>query len=39
MMMGWCMDDHHEQCRREYTDWNDKTRTCSCTCHEEGSHV
>lgn len=30
---GWCMDGHHEGCRREYVDWNNVLQTCACQCH------
>lgn len=35
---GWCLDDghaDHEHCRVEYVDWNGKTRTCGCPCHQK----
>ncbi len=35
MLMGWCMDGHHEQCRTEYITWGGTGdyHRCSCKCH------
>jgi hypothetical protein len=35
-LFGWCMQgsEDHKNCRVQYTDWNDKQRVCSCSCHQ-----
>ena len=37
LVMGWCLDGHHDECRYQYMDWNDKFRECACECHKKGS--
>ena len=31
---GWCNDQHHEGCKRQFT-YYEHTYICSCDCHKE----
>lgn len=32
---GWCLTDHHEECRRQYEDQDHRLVVCECPCHAE----